>query len=244
MSPKIHGLIKIYREKEYADRFLQGEMFAQRLSWFRELKGEDGRSDEYEGAAFVRKDDLILNFESQDPSTGEVSKFPTMTSDDLAGPVIMQHRAFDNVNLFCMYAFHSGGFQETEGNNIAAYKEHLRIDEKCLKLGAYAVGIKDGPEFLKRVDNAVKQRSFRHRHKLVQYYDPNVGVSIDPFSLDVAFTKREDLSYLREYRFAIYTGIAGPDPITLDIGPIHDIAFLMNTKGINRTLDIEIRPPQ
>ena len=244
MRPVIHGLVKIYSEKEHADKFLRGEMFARRLSWFRGLKGEDGRSDEYEGASVLPKDGFILDLEARDLSSGEVAKIPRITGDDLVDPSIMRFKALNNIHLFCMYAFHGNDFQQTEASSIADYKEHLQLDERCLKLGAYTVGITDATEFIKRVDNAIAQRGFKHGRMLVKYYDPNVGISVDPFSPNVIFLKRQDQSYQREYRIAIHTGTTGCNPITLNIGAIHDIAFLMNTDDINCTLDIETRPPQ
>lgn len=244
MRPEIQGLAKIYSEKEHAEKFLRGEMCARRLSWFRNYKDKDGRFDEYEGTAVLPKDQFTLNFEFHDPVTGEVTKNLRISGSDLAGPVVVRPRALGNINLFCMYAFHSGGFQETEENDIAAYKEYLRLHEHCLKLGDYTVAITDATEFAKRVDNTIAQRGFEHGRMLVQYYDPNVGISVDPSSREVVFLKQERYSYQREYRFAFDTGTIGCNPITLNIGAIHDIAFLMNTEDINRTLDVESRPPQ
>ena len=249
MRPVIQGLVKIYSEKEHADKFLRGEMFARRLSWFRKLKGEDersedGRSDEYEGAAVLPKDESILNLEAHDLLSGEVRRIPTISGDDLANPLIIRTDLSGDIHLFCMYAFHGNDFQQTEASDIADYKEHLQLDERCLRLGAYTVAITDGREFIKRAGNAIVQQGYKGCCKLVEYYDPNVGVSIDSRSREVIFTKQEDLSYQREYRIAIDTGTTGCNPITLNIGAIHDIAFLMNTDDINRTLDIETRPPQ
>lgn len=240
MRELIRGLIKIYSEREHAEKFLRGELFCRRLSWFRGLKGDDGRSDEYEGAAVLPKDESTIYFEAHDTLSGEVRRSPTISSDDLASPAIMRLRAIDNFNLFCMYAFHDSDFQRTESTDIAAYREHLQLDERCLKLGAYTIVIRDATEFIARTGKAVVQQGFKCRCKLAQYYDPNVGISIDPLSAEVIFAKREDQSYQREYRVAIDTGTVGTNPITLDIGAIDDIAFLMNTNDINRTLHISI----
>ena len=46
----IHFLVKVFSEAEHADRFLLGEMYARRLSWFKKLESDQGRGDEYEAA--------------------------------------------------------------------------------------------------------------------------------------------------------------------------------------------------
>ena len=244
MRSNVQGLLKIYSKQEHAEKFLQGEMFAQRLSWFRDYKDEHGRSDEYEGAAVMRKDVFTFQFEPQGSLSGEDTSRQVITGDDLAGPMIFRSRVVENMNLFCMYAFHSGGFEESEGSDISAYKEHLRQHEDCLKLGDYTVAIQDAPEFRTRVQEAVAKRGFQMGCQLVEYYDPDIGTSVDPFSREVVFLKQKRYIYQREYRFAIDTGTLGTDAKTLDIGPIHDIAFLMKTADINRTLDVKSNPPK
>ena len=244
MRPIVQGLIKIYPNRKYAEKFLQGEMLARRLSWFRNYKDEDGRADEYEGAAVLPRDGLIFYYEAHDPLSGEVTRRRRITGDDLAGPMIIRPRVVDNMNLYCMYAFHSGGFEETKEFDISAYKEHLRQHERCLKLGDYTVAIEDATEFRRRMQEAIAKRGFQMGCQLVQYYDPDIGISVDPFSREVVFLKQERYSYQREYRFAFDTGTIGTDDLSLDIGPIHDIAFVMKTADINRTLDVKSRPPQ
>ena len=87
----IRFLVKVFSEKAYADKFLRGEMYANRLSWFKRLKGSDGRGDEYEAASMLRRDDLIVRLEARNVETG-----------DLAAPPILQLERFDHINLFCM----------------------------------------------------------------------------------------------------------------------------------------------
>ena len=43
-------LAKVCETKEHAEAFLKGSMYANRLSYFKNLEGAYGRGDEYEGA--------------------------------------------------------------------------------------------------------------------------------------------------------------------------------------------------
>ncbi len=75
--------------------------------------------------------------------------------------------------------------------------------------------------------------------KLVRYYDPQASF---PFALDdiqILFSKRKEFAWQREYRFAIDTGTIGLEAITLNIGPIDDIATLVKTEDVNRLLKVK-----
>ena len=236
----IHGLLKMFSKREYAERFLQGELYARRLSSFRKLNSEDGRSDEYEGTVSIAPEGLVLTLQSTDPETGQVIRGINITEDDLDGPVLIQLDRFSGINLFCMYAVHSGGFTESNRRSIEDYEQFLRLSQECLELGSYTVAITENSEFIKRVEDAIAREGYKLLRGLVQYYDPEVG---SPFRVDdnrIVLAKRKEFAWQREYRFAIDTGTNGLEPIILNIGPIDDIAMLVRTEDINRTLKIQL----
>ena len=97
----IQFLVKVFSEPEHADKFLRGELYARRLSWFKKLEGDEGRGDEYEAAIMPQRENLIITLAAHNMVTGEVEEF-TVTSEDLAAPPKLQPEHFDHVNVFCM----------------------------------------------------------------------------------------------------------------------------------------------
>ena len=228
----IHFLLKIFAEKQHADKFLRGEMYANRLSWFKKIEDSDGRGDEYEGAVMLQRDNLVIHLTASDGETGEFLSESTITKDDLAAPPVMQSAVFDNLNLFCMYAGHSRDFQPKTDDPLQELQKHIEMPEDCLHLGRYAVGIKDASEFLRRIQVAAKREGYSICRGLVEYYDPEVGTPLEPLTIKTAFRKRDKFAPQREYRFVIDTGTTGSDAITLNIGDITDIAVLLDTSDI------------
>ena len=230
-------LAKVFEKKEHAEAFLKGSMYANRLSYFKNLGGAYGRGDEYEGAIMPPLDDFASTLKATDPTTGEVVSSITMTGEDLAAPVIVSPRWFDHFNVFCMYA---GRFelQEVSRDDLQDLKRQLDISEDFERLGEHIVIIKNTTEFFRRVRHAGDQAGYRICAKLVSYYDPEVGTPPVTSDLETIFNKRKEFEYQKEFRFAIDTNSEGRCPITLDVGEIDDIAFYVKTSEIDIQLDV------
>ena len=57
-------LAKVFNKREHAEAFLKGSMYANRLSYFKDIEGADNaRGDEFEGAIMPPLDGSILNLE-------------------------------------------------------------------------------------------------------------------------------------------------------------------------------------
>ena len=229
-------LAKAFEEKEHAEAFLKGSMYANRLSHFKKLEGSHGRGDEYEGAIMPPLDDFVLTLEGTDPTTGEVVGGTTITGEDLAAPLIVSLERLDHINVFCMYAGRFHGLQEISRDDLQDLKRQLDISEEFEGLGEHTVVIKNTTEFLRRVRHAGDQAGYRIYRKLVSYYDPEVGTPPATSDLEAIFNKRKEFAYQNEFRFAIDTNSEGPCPITLDVGEIDDIAFYVKTSEI----DVEV----
>ena len=238
----IHFLMKVFEEKQHADSFIRGELYSNRLSWFKKVEDSDGRGDEYEGAAMLQPDNLVIKLTARDQETGEVLEEFTITPDEHAAPPVLQPERFDDLNLFCMYAAHSNDFQPETDDPLQELKTHIEIPEDCLKLGGYGVVITDTPEFLRRVQAAASREGYRIVGGLVEYYDPEIGTSIDPLSVKAVFRKREEFAHQREYRFVMDTGTQGPEAVILNIGEIDDITMLLDTAAINQLFSLSPSP--
>lgn len=238
----IFFFLKFFPKKEYANTFVRGSLHANRLRYFKQIDSHDGRGDRYEGAITPELEGLCLTLTATDAQTGEIAEY-TIPIEDFASPPIMQPRWFDPINLFCMYAGHSGSIKKVSADNLASFKKQLEIPEDCTKFGKYAVLIKNPKEFIRRVRVAAERENYRINWKLVRYYDPEVGTPPLESNFDSIFIKRKKYEYQKEFRLAIDTGTPGCNPITLDIGKIDDIAVCMDSGEINRQIDIKVKRP-
>ena len=207
-------LMKVYAERKHADALMQGTIFANPLSYFRQIEEGDIRRDTDEGIMTMP---LTEGFELELTSTA-IDNPIVMKRDDLAEPPTLRPRWFDAINLFCMHIIDI----HKEGNTGT-----LKVSTRAMSFGHYAVVILDVYEFVRRVKETVKKAGYRLSYKSVEYYDPTEGIHTNPATLEPIFTKRNDYREEQEFRFAIDRLLAVPTPLKLDIRPIHDLAILI-----------------
>ena len=208
------------------------------------MEDSDGRGDEYEGAVMLQRDNLIIKWTVKHGETGEVLEEFTTTPDEHAAPPILQPEQFDDFNVFCMYAAHSNDFQPQTDDPLRELKTHIELPKDCLKLGRYTVVITNTPEFLRRVQASASREGYRIKCGLVEYYDPEIGTPLEPFGMKPVFRKRKQFAHQREFRFAIDTGTAGSEAVTLNIGDINDITMFLDTADINQMFSFESASPE
>jgi len=230
VSRHIFFLVKIFGKEQYAVDFVSGKLFCNRLSSFRgfEESGISNRGDGDEGVAGWYQPDQA-RFTIND-----------IVMEGLAAPVSVSFNRHGHLNLFCMYAAHSGDFQTVSEESLEDFKRHLQIPGGCADLGRFAVVVTNTPEFIKRVRAAVQKNNFELRARLVKYYDPNTFSGSFPEDY-VGFMKRDEYQDQGEYRFLINTKTKGSDPVILDIGDIDDITTGCSTTNINSLLDVRLR---
>lgn len=233
----IFFLAKVFQQSEHTDAFLRGEMFANRLSYFKKIEGHDGRGDENEGAIMPQIDNLILKLESMDLKTGGIDGV-TLTADDFSAPPIIHPGWFDHINIFCMYAAYIDGVQGISSDGLQEFKSRLEIPTGYSMLGKHAVVVTNTTEFLRRVKLAADRAGYGIGGKLVRYFDPAVGTPLSRWDVETIFTKRTEYEYQREFRLAINTRTNGCCPVILHIGAIKDIATRIDTDEINRQLNV------
>jgi len=106
------------------------------------------------------------------------------------------------LNIFCMYAGQEGA---------------VEIPKACEELGNFAVIIHDVDEFFNRVRQAVIENDFHMENSFVGYCESHEA-------LDSIFLKPRQFTFQQEYRFAFSTGVAGNEPLIMNIGDISNIA--------------------
>ena len=221
---RILFFINFFEKQEYAQAFLEGKVFANRLSAFKRSEGEDttGRIDPDEGtSSWLQGENLTLVLNDMDLSAGLIT-------------LQIQLDFLSDFHLFCMHAVHGGDVDlETISNdNIEVLREAILVDDACLSLGSYAVVIADAPAFMSRIDGACAEHGYRAAGRLVKYYDPDTfHGNFD--GLEAVFWKQTEFSFQREFRIAIDTHTSGEDPLILEIGEISDIAFPIAASDVN-----------
>ena len=230
-------LVKVFQCARHADDFVQGKLYSNRLSYFKRVEDGGVRGDEDEGAIMLQREGLTIELTATNQATGKVSKIRT-SGEELLGPLVMRPEWFDHINVFCMYAGHTGDFETISEENVAAFKRQLEIPEECEQLGNHAVVITNTSEFFRRIKASASGKGYGVCGGLVRYYDAEVGSPSTRKEIETIFTKRKEFECQKEFRLAIDSGTMGCNPITLCIGRIDDIAVRMNTAEINRGLQV------
>lgn len=233
MSRTIFFFVKVFNKQEYAEDFINGKLFSNRLSFFRKHEENESanRGDKHEG---------VVGWHQPDQIRLEING---RVITDLAGPVMTQMNWHEHLNVFCIYAAHSGDFEAISEETIEDFKEQISIPEDCEKLGEYAVIVTNVTKFIERIKAAVSSNNYRLNAGLVEYYDP--AIFNGSFSeVESIFRKRDEYRHQKEYRFSFDTGIAGNNPLILDIGDISHITMQCKVSDINAKLEVKLSSNQ
>jgi hypothetical protein len=204
-------------------------LFSNRLSYFKRLEENEiaNRGDKHEGVvAWYQHQNVELEL------NGHIFK-------DIAAPISIQMNYLNNLNVFCMFAAHTGKFNEVSEQNIGDFKRQVEIPEDCNKLGEIAIVVTIPNKFIERVKAAVINNNFGLSAGLVEYYCPKTfhGSFSETESI---FRKHSDFEHQKEYRFAFKTGTEGDSPLFLEIGDISDITIQCKVSDINKFLEVKI----
>jgi hypothetical protein len=236
-------LVKFCAEEEWADDFRKGSLYLNRLSYFKkeEEEGDDDRFDKHEAvAAWLQPSGLSIKFHDH-PELA-------ICAEDLAAPVSVSFTHHNNLHVLCLYAIHTGRFECIDGfidyakDEADELRDHLKVHDKCLEFGAYAVIVK-AQEFIERAKTAIESSGCWGRMKLVDYYDPatfNGSFSEE----DIPFNKQQKHSYQNEYRIAVDSRTVGDNEFRLEIGDISDISAKISAADLNNLLKLESNAPE
>ena len=228
-------VIKVTSRQDYANQFLAGNLYSQRLECFRKMENDQQRGDDYEGT-MVYPPNSILTLQSTDLTTMKTDALK-VPLDDLAANHTLRLTALKYLNVFCMYAVDFNDFKRTPNSDT---KRTLDLPETLWEFGDHAVVVFDVPEFINRVAKAARFRNFGTRLGRVTYYDPALGLPDIPLDESVAFYKRDQFAHQKEFRLAFNTQTVDFNPITVSVGNISDIAIPVTKSNIHQELSIEI----
>ncbi len=219
-------LVKIVRKEEWARDLIAGKLYANTVAFFKCIEDQDGRRDELEGAMMLELDGLQFHISATNPVTGETTTW-NVPEEDFASPPVVQPNWFNHINVYCMYATRGLITQKPKEESESPQHIQIEITEECRKLGGYSVVIMNVDEFINRVRTAAVNKGYGLAYARVKYYDPEIGSPSVDTEIQTIFTKRKEFENQSEYRIAIDTRNNGLDALTLEIGDISDIAFLL-----------------
>ena len=177
---------------------MEGILYANLLSCFREMEKEDIRYDTHEGV-YRLPDDFNVSYKHK--------KWEVHLSDVRIVPEWTNH-----VNLICMSII-----------DIPLDQRGIRIPSQIAGFGDYGVIINDYDVFRKRVYNAVTNKGDDYVMGGGPVKYGNERTSVLP-PLETVLYKRKKYRHEHEYRIVIYTGLAEHDPLILNIGSLENIA--------------------
>ena len=224
MPKSLYYIVKFFDQGEHAEAFLHGEIYARKLSVFRDYEmGDRGDPSEGTTAILQPRKGLQLTITAK---SGPQSKDETVivTEKDLAGPITMGSDYLLQLNVFCMFGIY-GDSPELE--IMGKKQQRIELPERCFReFGSHVVVIKSVRQFLDRVKKAADREGYQLWVQPVEYYDPS---TFDGYmrGLQGAFRKPVDLAYQQELRIAFDT-VDHPGPLTLNVGDLSDIGRAFN----------------
>ncbi|ENJ7946281.1 hypothetical protein WFO77_17135 [Yersinia enterocolitica] len=215
-NKRIEFFIKFFKEKKYADDFLNGYVYMNRLSYFREnyagenLTEENNVSDKYEGTdGWVQPEHVTITL----LDTGK----PIIPIT----PVQYFNRKWDFYNLFCVFSVYVEPDKDSFSSLEDACSALLPRNETS-NLGEYCVIIK-ATDFTHLFERVCSSLSVDLSHDLVNYFDKTKFSGHFEEGRSI-FNKVDSFEHQKEYRFCIAPVEHGTDAKILFLGDIKHIA--------------------
>lgn len=219
------GLFKFFSCEEYRDDFLKGHLYFNSLNFFKKHEESEvpGQNDYYECCSIHQPDSVKITLGN-------------LHLTDFAGPIsISCNHDLLTSNIICFSTIRDDLYYNCKSFEEA--KQNILFPKELLNYGRYAVAIPQGHLFIERFKTAALKGGFFFCHAPVNYYD----FSKDNISCkypEIAFQKRSEFSYQREYRFLLQKTNEEDKPVILEVGDLSDITMVVKSADINKMLDI------
>lgn len=221
------GLFKFFSREGYRDDFLKGHLYFNSLNYFRKVEASDvfGQNDPYECCKIFQPNSIKVFFGQQE-------------LNDLAGPVSIC--GDDDVlksNIMCFSTIRIDS--QKKYASLEDLKRDVIFSEKMIKYGEHAVVIPRMELFVERLKMAALKAGYDFAKGLVNYYDFSKDNISDEYP-KIAFQKRSEFSYQREFRFLLRKKDAVDKEVILEIGDLSDIAQSCKSADLNGLLKINV----
>ena len=232
--------VKFCEKEEYADDFMKGSLYLNRLSYYKAMEdSDDGRADKYEAAAaWLQPPDVNIKL-----SIDGLNRAIEILPEDLAAPVYWSHNHHDHLHVLCLYAIYTNGFECVDGQvnysdeKAPELKRQLEVHQDNFKFGQHAV-IVPATLFINRVKGAIKNLGYSGRMKLADYYNPDLSHTEFTENI-IPFKKQQRFSYQNEFRIVVNNKTIGDTPLRIEVGDLSDISAKINATSLNSLLKLD-----
>lgn len=229
---EIATLVKFGRLEHLKD-LQNGNLFLNKISFFKDLKHDPQRADEFEGA-IGRYPKERYNMRLTNPQTGETieGEFETLY---LHSPDLL------NSHIFCTYAIHAGEYRDKlidSDQVLKDYENYLKLNSDKESFGGHLLYFKDKAAFFQRVDSAVKKAGLRLKRSPVCFFNEN-GFEGNFPKEHLGFLKPSGYMPQNEYRILIQ-GIDVEAHHRLFVGDLSDISAIATIDEFNDSLKVEM----
>jgi len=211
-STSIAHLIKIGNKTHIESLRDNGLVFMNTISYFKEIEADEERRDEHEGIDHIAQVTWI-KIQSKDGKEIELRR-----DSDHMQLTSAQLRVFNpefKGNLYSMLAV----------TPMLAVKTD-RFDERNTQFGDYFLLIIDPSTFYERLSSAIKDKGYRHRIGLVQYYDEKShNGNLSPFHKPNRFE--------HQHEFRVFVEHDKDEPLSFNIGSLEDISKALPIEEFN-----------
>lgn len=207
------GLFKFFNSKKYRDDFLNGHLYFSSLNSFRKVEKSEvfGQNDCYECCDILQPDSVKVTIGNTELT-------------DFAGPIsICSESDVLRSNIMCF---------STIGMDV----ENVLFPEKMTEYGEFVVAIPQAELFIERLGKVVKGLDLKLYRGAVKYYDFSKDIISCGFP-EIAFQKRSEFSYQREFRFLLKKRDPIDAPLILEVGDLSDIAMSCKSCDLNGMID-------
>ena len=227
-----YALLKHFQKSEFAEQFLQGKLYLNSLDRFRSIsiaasKSQGNKqSDVFEGSVPIEKDSINDEIYSAMPGVDKVQAFDPV--------FIFDEYKYSHLLCFSTIDFHTHSISTINPDSMNEFGPHLVL-------------IYNKAAFRERVFKALSAiPGFSYLCGRIQYRQPTLNgklakpvhsLSVSPDIVlnyhDVTcgknyirdcFNKSYSYSHQREWRLWLYKKNWDTNPITLEVGDLHDIA--------------------
>lgn len=219
------GLFKFFCCEKFRDDFLRGHLYFSSLNYFRKAEKSEvpGQNDRFECSKILQPDSVKV-------TVGNIEL------NDLAGPIsICDNTAVLRSNIMCFSTI--GADDEKEFDSLEELKQDVLFPEKMIEYGEFAIVIPQADLFIERLRTVVLETGFGLYGRPVSYYDfsnDNISCGFP----EIAFQKRSEFSYQREFRFLLQKLEPNDAPLILEVGDLSDIAISCKSCDLNGMIDV------
>jgi hypothetical protein len=238
---RIFCLIKFFEREEWADEFIRGRIYLNRLSYFKKIEAHqenNGRPDANEAVAmWWQPHGCVIDIDI--PRVGRAK----LTEKDFAAPIFTSYTHHNYFHILCLHALSISGFpvvdarfQFSEGH-IDELQRQVRIDRRCFRFGPFAVVMAARP-FIERFEGVLRQQGRKVTEGLVEYYDDATFNGEIPHE-HILFRKQNRFKYQREFRIAVEPILLGNDPLIVNIGDISHLCCKAPSDTLNESMQFK-----